>query len=1312
MRMYRHARFTFLSVCSAIAVLSLALPVWALTWGPLDAQDVIERSKTVTPAKYPDADVVIVAQQAWTEYAEDGTYVEWFEQYVKVLTEKGRRRHRTITSSFTIPYNTTRFALVEVITKDGGIRTIDVEKNSREMVDSSQMASNIYNPNDRLLQVSIPGLGIGDTVHFITHDEFVKARMAGEFSDFSTFEGIDPVVYDRITIIAPESKPLRSIALKNEIPGSVQYSKTDHEDAVVYQWIARDIPRAFEEPEMPPLYTQAQRLLVSTIPDWETVSRWYWNLSAPHLEKTTGEMRSTVRKLITGKKTRTERIEAIFFWVSQEIRYLGITAETEAPGYEPHPVSMTYDRRAGVCRDKAALLVAMLRMAGIEAYPVLIMNGPRKDPEVPQPFFNHAIAAVRNKDGSYILMDPTDENTRELLPSYLNNQSYLVARPSGETLKTSPVDPAENNMMRISTTATLDARGVLRATTTLTYEGINDNAYRGYFAMLSDHERRNHFEKALRKVVPAASLKGLSLKPDHMLDTGSPLVATLEFTIENYPVKGSGLTLVPVFRFGDTIGLTNHLVSRMGLKERKYTYVTETTCGVEETLTIEIDPYYGPSVGGAFQEASIDGGSSWIRSAGVTGGVLTARNIFQLKLTEYSPEQYTKLQDTLMRVEKANRFMPALAPSSAAVPGAPWFEGFSPDAVILDDTTEVSLLDRSTVREAVERKIRVITYAGKKNLGEIRIPYNPVWEEVGLEKAVVVSPSGETKEIDPREINVMDQEWVGMAPRYPAGKILVASLPALQEGSTIEYRYVRVRRDTPAFLITGVFQGDEPIERKRLRINLPDGLDLHIGKADGGFHGDYAWSPFPDGFIAETRTREGGRDVFEYSVSAVPPVKPEDNLPPGYSFKPTVLASSETIGELSARLGEALERAAGTSARAARTARELTGGLTDEEQRIVAIRDYVAQGIKHVGISLSQMPLSMVSPADTTLADGYGHRVDSAVLLGVMLRAIGYDPEFVLVFSAPPIEALRRPCVEFPSLEWFSTVLVKIGTSRGPVYLGDTDQYAVLGTVANQGKTGLNLSTNKIETIDVRNGEYRDRTNYHVTIDLDAQGDALVTHRRTYHGMDCAGFLKDYRELTPEELRRRYQEIVTSTSRSAVARGPYDVSGGPHPVIEEFTVSIPAYAVRQGEFMTLELPALTRGLSFVAGDERINPLYLASSRKHHIVVEVTLPEGTEVVRQPPEQRVFASEGMGRITLTTRSALEPVHDGQPGRAVIRVEQMVENMPGFMLPDRYVELLSLHRALSSPAMRTIVWKTKPGLLRSADNADTSGIDDQGN
>ncbi len=112
-------------------------------------------------------------------------------------------------------------------------------------------------------------------------------------------------------------------------------------------------------------------------------------------------------------------------------------------------MSMTFERKAGICRDKAALLVAMLRIAGFESYPVLIMNGPKKDAEVPQPFFNHAISCVRNPDGTYLLMDATDENTKELCPAYLNDQSYVVASQKGETLHTSPIIPAEQNMVDI-----------------------------------------------------------------------------------------------------------------------------------------------------------------------------------------------------------------------------------------------------------------------------------------------------------------------------------------------------------------------------------------------------------------------------------------------------------------------------------------------------------------------------------------------------------------------------------------------------------------------------------------------------------------------------------------------------------------------------------------------------------------------------------------------------------------------------------------------------------------------------------------------
>ena len=56
-------------------------------------------------------------------------------------------------------------------------------------------------------------------------------------------------------------------------------------------------------------------------------------------------------------------------------------------------------RKYGVCRDKAALLVSLLRTAGLNSYPVLINVGTKMDPDVPDPFFNHAIVSVELQQG-------------------------------------------------------------------------------------------------------------------------------------------------------------------------------------------------------------------------------------------------------------------------------------------------------------------------------------------------------------------------------------------------------------------------------------------------------------------------------------------------------------------------------------------------------------------------------------------------------------------------------------------------------------------------------------------------------------------------------------------------------------------------------------------------------------------------------------------------------------------------------------------------------------------------------------------------
>ena len=110
-------------------------------------------------------------------------------------------------------------------------------------------------------------------------------------------------------------------------------------------------------------------------------------------------------------------------------------------------------------------------------------------------------------------MDPTDENTRDLLPSYDCNRSYLVCKPEGETLRVSPVPMASEHMLRVRTTGTLDASGVLSATSSIAFEGVNDDTYRNAFARWRPDERQRFFGKILKQWVPGFRLTSLTIMP-------------------------------------------------------------------------------------------------------------------------------------------------------------------------------------------------------------------------------------------------------------------------------------------------------------------------------------------------------------------------------------------------------------------------------------------------------------------------------------------------------------------------------------------------------------------------------------------------------------------------------------------------------------------------------------------------------------------------------------------------------------------------------------------------------------------------------
>jgi len=1224
----------------------------------LDNNKLISASKEITTEVFPDSDDAIVDEHSLIRYNSDGTYEQWNERCLKVLTERGKRQNRTVSSFYNLFYSTATVESVEIIKPDGTIIPIDVAKQSRQMIDRSQMAANIYNPNAKIISVSVPGLEIGDMCKIVFWDKILKTRMSNTWSEYSLFESTNPILSKTLEVFGPTNFPLNNTIIKGKIPGKeVKYSVEEKAGTNRYLWTVKKVPRMFPEPDMPALSICVQRVLSSTIPDWETVSRWYYNLSEPRFQNVNEGMTNKVAELTKGLTTRDEKIKAIFQYVSQKIRYMGITTETCSPGYEPHDVNITFDNKYGVCRDKAALLVVMLRLAGFKAYPVLIHAGQKKDEEVPLPYFNHAITCVQNDDGSYTLMDSTDENTKQLLPGYLCNKSYLVAKPEGDILRTSPIIPAEENMMDIKTTGKLDASGNLTATSTIIFDGINDNAYRGYFSKLKLEERKEFFEKVIKRVVAGAKIESIEVLPKDMQDISMPLTVNLNYTAKNILISGEKNVMLPPVWIGKSIGMVNFVIGQTGLEKRKYTLETGNACGVKESFQIDIGEAVGEKIALPNYKQIDSSNILWEVSVSQTGNFLVGEGDFRIKTVEFSTNEYLEFKNVLKDIEYDNRKRAVFQKSGEVDPMVVKYP--NADIVILDSSTIYELQEGETYKITSSVKKKILTYAGKKQNSELKLNYNPVWQTVEITNVLVTTKDGEKKTLVPEEINLMDAGWVGSAPRYSAAKTLVVSLPGVDVGSVVEYTIIYKMKDRPFFSMANYFRDFNPIEKKSVKLIAPENFKLKI-------------IDIPKGKVEMKSFKKAGKKSYEWAITKpAGSVKSEDSLPPWWYFNPGVLVSSGDWKSYAKKVNVALVSATKNQSKTIKKAKELTKNSKNIREKIIAIRDFVDKNIRSAGPGLTSLPLSEISKSDVTLKDGYGNSSDRAVLIYAMLKAVGLKPEFVLASYEPEIEGLKNPELECPMRNVFSSPLVRVSVDNGFVFLNDSSQYSELGTTYYDNRKGLVTSSGEIELIKSAKGK-EDKSEIIYDIKISEKGSAIIKKTRKIYGTSFSGFHRKYAEITPENRRRLFLEMVSGISRAAKADSKLVTKYDCYPAIEEFSVTIEKFAVRDGEYLYFNLPGGGLGLPGIRADKRENPIFWNSENDYSYTAKVEL--------SPKNFDWLAPEKAGDVIIKT----------EQNKNVLTVIKK-ENLKPAIIPEReYKELLEINRKLSHPDKRTVLVK----------------------
>ena len=300
----------------------MAFQLCSLTIGTLNAATAAE--------KFKDADVILVSSCEKITVREDGTSDSTDESTYRILTEQGKRNMQHLTLHFNASYSRLTVKKLEVIKPDGKIISIDPAKHTAVSIEDSQMNSRIFDPANKICSVMIPDLQINDLLRVVVERNEFKARLPGHWSNIAVFQADFPIQSASLTVDMPSGKILHT-ALKDCAGDTLRFSKSVKAERTIYSWTAQNVPQIIPEPDMPPMYTCVQRALMTTIGSWEDVSRWYDNLCAPKIAAVSPQMKECVAKITADKKDDMSKIMALFQFVSQKIRYTGITDETTAP---------------------------------------------------------------------------------------------------------------------------------------------------------------------------------------------------------------------------------------------------------------------------------------------------------------------------------------------------------------------------------------------------------------------------------------------------------------------------------------------------------------------------------------------------------------------------------------------------------------------------------------------------------------------------------------------------------------------------------------------------------------------------------------------------------------------------------------------------------------------------------------------------------------------------------------------------------------------------------------------------------------------
>lgn len=371
-------------------------------------------------------------------------------QAYRILDPAGLRRGAQVSLSFDPDYETLTLHHVRLI-RDGEV--LDrLDRSKLQVIQREADLEYLLYSGSLTALLILDDVRVGDIVEVAFTKTGTNPVFGDRYIDTFSLDWSAPVARLRRRIVHPVD---RKIAHRVVGPGVTASHERRSERGRELIWEARDLPEIVYDLNIPSWHDSTTSVELSDYATWGEVVAWGLPLYAK--ETNSAAVREKAAALVAGAPSQPERALRALEFVQKEIRYLGI--ETGAGSHRPSPPAAVLARRFGDCKDKAYLLVSLLREMGMDAAPVLVHTARRqaiKD-ALPSPLaFNHVIVRLRLAGTDYVL-DPTLTDQRGGLPlRHIGRyRCGLVLAPGESALTHWPLAPGDESRAVVEETFTV-----------------------------------------------------------------------------------------------------------------------------------------------------------------------------------------------------------------------------------------------------------------------------------------------------------------------------------------------------------------------------------------------------------------------------------------------------------------------------------------------------------------------------------------------------------------------------------------------------------------------------------------------------------------------------------------------------------------------------------------------------------------------------------------------------------------------------------------------------------------------------------------